>query len=238
MRRGVVVPLLLLAAPALARNEADMAVAQAIREFNSILSGRQTTGIESVRDTIVANLKNCSPKVAKSIRFQLDRGYKSKYKASDDFCKCISQMLAAGGKEGIAKLFHRYKASSKRHKLRVGIAEALGECGDEQALSTLLKIIHDKTPEVATAAVKSCASYAKVKADKRKNAMRKLIDRYMKVSDDAAGKKPESREMHMYKQMDPAMRETLKAFSGGESLDSALAWDAWWREKSKQPWKD
>ena len=32
------------------------------------------------------------------------------------------------------------------------------------------------------------------------------------------------------------MNETLKAFSGGESLDSAEAWDAWLRENITKPW--
>jgi hypothetical protein len=230
--------LLLLCGAAFARNEADMRVANAIREFNMALTG-QGGSIHSVRSVIVADLKSCSPKVAKSIRFQLDRGYKKKYKKDESFLKCISEMLAAGGKAGISKLYHRYKAESKRDGVRRGIAEALGDCGDPLALATLLKIVHDKAPEVAATAVRGCASYAQGAAGKvRKDTMRKLIDRYIKVSDGAAGKKPESREMKMYKAVHPAMKTTLSAFAKGEELDSALAWDAWWRDRATQKWED
>ncbi len=233
--------LLMLCGAVSAGREDDLEVARAIRSFTYLLMGRQPgspSTIGGVRTVIVQHLKKCSPKVAKSIRFQLDRSYKKKYKRDDEFLKHVSRMLASGGKQGIAKLYGRYKASSKRDGVRVGIAEALGECGDKSALSTLLKIIHDKAPEVAAAAVTSCSVYAKVKPKTRKNAARKLIDRYMKVSDGAAGKKPESREMRMYKAVDAAMKECLKAFSGGESLDSALAWDAWWRDNATKPWPE
>lgn len=233
--------LLMFCGAVTAGREDDLEVARAIRSFNFLLTSRQPgppSTIGGVRTLIVRHLKKCSPKVAKSIRFQLDRGYKKKYKRDDDFLRHVSRMLAAGGKQGIAKLFLRYKASTKRDGVRVGIAEALGECEDSDALPTLLKIIHDKAPEVAAAAVTSCAVYAKVKPKKRKDAVRKLIDRYMKVSDGAAGKRPESRAMRMYKAVDAAMRESLKAFSGGESLDSALAWDAWWRDNATKPWPE
>ncbi len=160
------------------------------------------------------------------------------YKKDDEFLKYVSQMLAGGGKQGIAKLYGRYKASTKRDGVRVGIAEALGECGDPRALSTLLKLIHDKAPKVAAAAATGCGQYAKVKPKTRKAAMRKLIDRYMQVSDRAAGKKPESIPMRMYKAMDAAMKKTLRAFSGGENLDSALAWDAWYRDNATKPWPE
>ena len=162
MRRTVV--LLLLCAVARADRDADLACAHAIREFNMILIGNGGS-IASVKSAIVANLKNASAKVAKSIRFQLDRGYKKKYNLDAEHWKAISTMLASGGKAGISKLYKRYKGESKRHALRKGIAEALGECGDKQALDTLLKLIHDKQPEVAAAAIKGCASYPGVKGD-------------------------------------------------------------------------
>ena len=97
---------------------------------------------------------------------------------------------------------------------------------------------HDKLPEVAAAAVRGCGNYPKVKVDKRKKAMRALIDRYAKVTDEAAGKQPDSVEMHMYKQVKPEMDKALKAFSGGEALDSAQAWDAWLRDNMTKPWPE
>ncbi len=234
--------LLALCGTTFAGREDDLAVARAIRSFNFLVIGKSTPGdpstIGGVRTLIVQHLKKCSPKYSKSIRFQLDRSYKAKYKKDDEFLKYVSQMLAGGGRQGIAKLYGRYKASTKRDGVRVGIAEALGECGDPRALSTLLKLIHDKAPKVAAAAATGCGQYAKVKPKTRKAAMRKLIDRYMQVSDRAAGKKPESIQMRMYKAMDAAMRNTLKAFSGGENLDSALAWDAWYRDNATKPWPE
>ena len=106
------------------------------------------------------------------------------------------------------------------------------------SFAQLLKLIHDKAPSVAAAAVTSCAAYAKVPMKQRKASVRTLIDRYMKVSDAAAGKKKESIEMRMYKAMDVAMKATLKTMSGGESLDSALAWDAWWRDNATKKWPE
>ena len=240
MRKPILLTLLLCTVASGGRQD-ELEIRRAIIAFNGLLIGRTGTDpatIGGVRALMIAHLKKVGPKTSKSIRFQLDRAYKKKYKRDDEFLKEVSRMLAGGGKQGIAKLFGRYKASSKRDEVRIGIAEALGECDDKNALSTLLKVIHDKTPEVAAAAVTSCAVYAKVKPKVRKAAARKLIDRYMKVSDGAAGKKPESREMSMYKLVNAAMKETLKAFSGGESLDSALAWDAWWRDNATKTWPE
>ncbi|MHC4340261.1 MAG: HEAT repeat domain-containing protein, partial [Planctomycetota bacterium] len=115
---------------------------------------------------------------------------------------------------------------------------ALSGCGDDEALETLLKMIHDKDPDVAAVAVKGCGSFPKVKVERRKKALRQLIDRYKKVTDEAAGKDSESPQLKMYKKVKPAIDATLQAMSGGERLDSALAWDAWLRERMKQPWPE
>ena len=48
--------------------------------------------------------------------------------------------------------------------------------------------------------------------------------------------KPDSKEMLLYKAVDPAMKASLKTLAGGEELDSAIAWDAWWRDQKE--WKD
>jgi HEAT repeat protein len=233
-RRTVV--LLLVASAAVADRGADLAVANAIREFNFILIGRSSGSIESVRDRIIANIGDCSPRYAKSIRRQLDRAFTYKVKHDDHFYKCTAEALAGCGEPGIKMLYKRYKSSKKRGQLRISIAEALGGCGNEEALTPLLKVIHDPMPEVAAAAVTGCGPYAKVKPDTRKKAMRELIDRYKKVTDDAAGKPADSREMHMYAKVKSAMDATLKLFSGGEELDSALAWDAWLRDNVTKPW--
>jgi hypothetical protein len=241
MRGGVLAILTLLGSAAVAAaDEAnhDQVLAGAIREFNFILLGRSDGSIDSVRDRIVAHLKDGSPKVAKSIRFQLDRGFTPKYQASLHVQTCIAQMLASGGTQGIAKLFQRYKASMKRDDLREAIADALGGCGDDQALETLLKVMYDKEPKVAAAAIRGAANYAKVPPDRRKAAMRAIIDRYSRVTDAAAGKEADAPPMLLYKAVKAVVDDALKAFSGGESLDSAIAWDAWLRENMTAKWPE
>jgi hypothetical protein len=225
--------LLLLAGGALANPNAIGA--QAIRDYNWTLVGRSHHSIESIRDRLAPVMQTMSAKYAKSIRFQLDRGYKKKYKATPEFLAVVSQILAAGGTNGIATLWRRYKAEGKRDKVRLGIAEALGGCGNDRALTTLLKIVYDKSPEVAAAAVTGCASYAQVKQDKRKNAVKELVKRYAKVYDDAAGKEPETKQAKMYQALKPAMNATLRAFTGQE-LDSAAAWKAWLGENLAKNW--
>jgi hypothetical protein len=76
-----------------------------------------------------------------------------------------------------------------------------------------------------------------VAPDKRKAAVKKLVDLYGKVTDDAAGKAPETKQMKMYEALRPAMNETLKAFTG-EALDSAAAFKAWWQENATRPWPE
>lgn len=225
---------LLLLAGAAGANP-DAIGAQAIRDFNWTLVGRTEHSIEAIRDRLVPVMQTMSPRYAKSIRYQLDRGYGKKYKQSPEFLAVVSQILAAGGTQGIATLWRRYKAEGKRDKVRLGIAEALGGCGDDRALATLRKIVFDKTPEVAAAAVRGCASYAKVRQDDRKAAVKDLVRRYAKVYDDAAGKEPETAQAQMYQALKPAMNATLKALTGQE-LDSAAAWKAWLAENLSRNW--
>jgi len=232
--------LLALAYGALAADRAaETAVAGAIRTYSFILVGRaDASQVESVRDTIAANIGGCGPRVAASIRRQLDRGFDPKYKQDTAFHKVTAEALASCGEQGVNMLWKRFKGSSKRDDLRIVIAEALGGYGDPSALDALLKMMHDGLPEAVAAAVASCTRYAKVKPERRKEAMRQLVDRYRQITDDAAGKEQDAREMHMYRKVKPAMDATLEAFSGGERLDSAQAWDAWLRENVTRPWPE
>jgi hypothetical protein len=230
----------LLAIPALADSRAaDAALYQAMRQYHGVLRSGGHAGIDGVRDLVVANLKEASPKYRKSILNQLDMGFKKSYGERDiHFYKCLAEGMAAGGKQGIAKVYRRYKSSLKKEAICIAIVEALGGCGDDEALSTLLKICFDKRPDVASVAVAMCAKYPKVKVKERKSTMRKLIDLYNKVSSDAAGKERDSKQMQMYLKMKPRLDETLSAFSGGEQLDSPQAWDAWLRENITKEWEE
>ncbi|MGH7163269.1 MAG: HEAT repeat domain-containing protein [Planctomycetota bacterium] len=227
--------LLLFALPAAA---GELEVLSAMRDYYAILGGEARGSIESVRDRIVPNLASCRPDTQKSVRTQIDKGFDPKYGKDASFHAVLAEILAKAGKPGINTLRTRAKASGKRTELRKVIAEALGACGDRDALDVLVDMAYDADPDVARAAVSGCSPHAKVKQDKRKATMRKLIDRYLKVTDATSGKLPESVEMKLHDALAPAMNETLKAFSGGEQLDSAKAWDAWLRENMTKPWTD
>ncbi|MHC4549474.1 MAG: hypothetical protein ACYTEZ_11935 [Planctomycetota bacterium] len=233
--RGLAV-LLLLAGAARADRNADLAAAAAIREYYRTLRPNQP-GIETVRDRLVPIMQDLSPKTGKSIRNVIRRGFDRKYGKDLPYLRCLCEILAAGGKPGIAILGRQYRTSRKNEELCVAMAEVFGECRDPLALNELLKMMHDKRPPVAAAAVKSCAAYAKVKQDKRKEAVKKLVQRYGKVTDLAAGKGPETVQMKMYLALKPAMNTTLKDFTGQE-LNSAAAYQAWLSENLARPWPE
>ena len=238
MKRIALLLLMLTSVAAADRGNA-VAVNQAMLDYYRILNG--INGIDlmpSIRDRIVNNVKGVKPKTRNSVVRQLNKGFDSKTATGSDFYRPLAEALAGCGKTGIAMLKKRIKASSKRLTLRRLCTEALGSCGNQLALKVLLGVIHDKDADVAAAAVKGCASYSTAKGKTRKESMRKLIDRYIKVTADAAGKARDSDQRRMYDALKPAMNETLKAFSGGESLDSAEAWDAWLRENITKPWPD
>jgi len=182
-------------------------------------------------------MKDLGPETAKSVRYVIQQGFERKYKKDLAYKRCLCEILAAGGDAGIAVLAKEFRSSLKDDPLRVEMAKALGACGDEEALDSLLKMVFDKAPEVAAAAVTACGKYPKVKQEKRKAAVKKLVDLYGKVTDDAAGKAPDSTQMKMYEALRPAMNEALKAFTG-ESLDSAAAFKAWFQENVTKPWPE
>ena len=228
--------LLLLAAAAFADKSDDLTAANAMRDYYATLRGESHTTIESVRDRLVPVMQRLSPDVGKSVRYQIQRGFEAR-KDDLSYQRCLCEILAAGGGPGIAVLAKEYRSWMKNDPLRTAMAEALGRCGDEKALDPLLDMASDKAPEVAAAAVKACGACPKVKPDKRRAAVKKLVDLYGKVTDDAAGKAPETPQMKMYEAVRPAMNETLKALTG-EALDSAAAYKAWWQENAPKPWPE
>ncbi len=231
MKRAV---LLLLTGVASADREAETAALSAMREYHGTLTGQGS--IESVRDRLVPVMKRVSPETGKSVRFQIQTGFERKRK-DVAYCRCLCDILAAGGDAGMAVLYKEYKGSTKHDGLRVAMAQSLGACGDEGALDHLLKMAFDKAPDVAAAAITACGNYPKVKPDKRKAAAKTLLDLYGKITDDSAGKAPDTVQMRMYLAVRPAMDATLKAFTG-EALDSAAAFKAWFQENATKPWPE
>lgn len=230
---------LLLALAASADAKGDLEIASAMRSYYAMRANRgDEGGIGSVRDRILANFRGASPDTRKSVIHQIDLGFEEKYGKSDAFHAVLAEILAGCGDAGIQRLRTRAKASGKRPSLRRAAAEALGKCGDDGALDALLAMVFDPEPGVAVAAVTGCSSYARVKPDRRKAAMRKLVDYFLKTTNDTSGKAPDSKERKLYDALAAPMNATLKAFSGGEELDSAKAWDSWLRENSTRPWPD
>jgi len=230
--------LLLAAVPAAADGSGDAVAIAALRDYYRTL-GRPNAqpSIESVRDRLVPVMQNLSPRVGKSARNVIRRGFDKKYKNSFSYLRCLCEILAAGGQPGISILYKQYRKERKNAPLCRAMAEVLGACGDERALDPLLKIMYDTRASVAAAAVTGCASYAKIKQDKRKAAVKKMVERYTKVYDDAAGKEPETVQAQMYQALKPAMNATLRAFTGQE-LDSAAAWKAWLGENLARSWDE
>ena len=227
--------LLLLASAALADRNADAAAISAIRDYYRTLRPNES-GIENVRGRLVPVMKDLSPKTGKSVRNVIRRGFDRKYEKDLAYHRCLCEILAAGGKPGINLLYKQYKSSMKNHPLREAMADVMGDCGDELALDPLLKMMHDKTPSVAAAAVMSAANYARIKEDKRKAAVKKMIEHFSKVTDQAAGKPAESKQMQMYRALKDPMNATLKGFTR-EALDSAAAWKSWFAENSTKSWE-
>jgi len=225
---------LLAAVPAAADSSGDAVARGAIRDYYRTLRPNEP-GIESVRDRLVPVMQKLSPRVGKSARNVIRLGFDKKYKKGISYLRCLCEILAAAGKPGISTLLKQYKKSKKDVPLCRAIAEVFGVCGDERALKPLLEMIYDKRPSVAATAVTGCASYARVKQDKRKAAVKKMVARYTKVYDDAAGKEPETVRAQMYQALKPTMNATLRAFTGQE-LDSAAAWKAWLGENLSQNW--
>jgi len=215
-------------------DEADAQAAAALRIYYGTL-GDPGASIDSVRSQLVPIMKDLSPRVGKSVRNVIRRGFDKKYKKDLNYKRGLCDILAAGGKTGLNLLFKEYKSSMRDDDLREQMAEAFAQCGDEDALESLLKMVYDKAPKVAAAAVTGCASHAKVQEKERKEAVKQLVTYYGKVTDGAAGKDAESREMELYLALKPAMNGTLKAFTG-QDLDSAAAFKAWLDENITQTW--
>jgi len=228
--------LLLLAAAALADDDADAIATAALRDYYLTLRP-DTPGIESVRDRLVPVMKRLGPRVGSSVRNVIRRGFDRKYKKDLAYHRCLCEILAAGGEPWMNILFKQYKASRKNVPLCVAIAESFGSCGDDLALDHLLKMTYDKNPEVAAAAVKGCASYARVEPGRRKAAVKELITLFGKVTDGAAGKHPDAPATKTYLALKGPMNDTLKAMTG-ESLDSAAAWKAWYDENAASAWPE
>jgi hypothetical protein len=229
--------LLLLAATGLADDAADAAARPIIRDYYATLTNTPGYTIESVRDRLVPIMKDFGPETGKSVRYVIQQGFEKKYKKDLSYKRCLCEILAAGGAPGMAMLVKEYKSSSKDDRLRAAMADCLAKCGDDKALEHLLDMAFDKAPDVAATAVRGCGSYPKVKPDKRKAAVKRLIELYGKVTDDAAGKAPDAPPMKMYEALRPAMNETLKALTG-EGLDSAAAFKAWFSENATKPWPE
>jgi len=209
-----------------------MAVVGAMREYYALLGQPGNGNIESIRDRLIANVPHGSYKTQKSVRTQIEQGFKAKYKKDAAFHKCLAQILAAQGKRGLNRLYKVYRSMRKQTETRAAIAQAMAGCKDESALDLLLKMVHDDEEKVAAVAVAGTARYVPKDGDAKRRVMRTLVDLYAKVTAKAQGEPKLSDERRRYDVLKPVLDKTLDAYSGGEKLDSAQAWDAWLREQA------
>ncbi|MEE8107081.1 MAG: hypothetical protein V3T86_16220 [Planctomycetota bacterium] len=208
----------------------------AIREFYMIRDrGGDVSRIQTVVSQLAAGYPSCKPDTRKSIRNQVDKGLQKKDHAFEFYRGC-ADFLCGIGKQGLNKVSKRYSASKRTHAVRLAIAESLTECNKPAAMGILLKISFDKYPPVAAQGIRGVGAYYKCKQEKRKATMKKLIDRYKKVTSAARGKKPDSKELKLYQAVKPALDETLKKLSNGEELDSFEAWASWLSENMTTTW--
>ncbi|MEM8884246.1 MAG: HEAT repeat domain-containing protein [Planctomycetota bacterium] len=205
-------------------------VIQAMREYYALLPVPGNGNIESIRDRLIEHTPHVSAKMAKSVRRQIDKGFAKKYKKDAAFHKALAETLAGLGKPGLNTLYKRYKAT-KAPATRIAIAEAMGACGDEIARGSLVKMMHDKDAGVAAAAVLATVQLIPKDVKAKRGVMRSLIDLYAKTTAKAQGKGKETKERKAYETLKPALDKALNAYSEGEELDTAQAWDAWLREQ-------
>ncbi len=182
-------------------------------------------------------MKKMSAKLAVGVVRTLNRGFERKYKKGIEFYRGICSCLAAGGGRGISTLYRRYKAEGKRHDLRLEIVKALGACGDTRALSTIMKMVHDKTDEVAAAAIQGSASYNTVDEKTRKNVAKILVQTYVKTESKAAGKGRTTKERVRLDLLKEPLQNALTAYCNGEKFTNGAAWSSWLRENITQSWK-
>ena len=229
--------ILLVALPAVAGTKEAAARKQvdaAMRQFYGTIRGGGDATMKEVRDELIAALPHIGGKEQRDVRNALDKvfGY-TKIKYSKTYLRYVADVIASNGKRGINKLYNRYGKLKRSHDRRAVIVEALGDCGNIHALTVLRKVMHDKETYVAVAAVEGCAKYAG-KTKKATNAtMRDMINLYKKVTSSAQGKGKATKERIRYDSLKAAFDSALNAFSDGEKLDSAEAWDAWLRESMK-----
>ncbi|MCZ6574061.1 MAG: HEAT repeat domain-containing protein [Planctomycetota bacterium] len=228
--------LLLLTAVALADRAADRAVYEGYLEFVRFI-GKRGGSLQAMHDKIVPNFRKAGPRYKTSVLKNLPRAFQDKkYGLTLGDKAVIADTLAGCGSKGLAKCKQLLKANKRDAQVRLVIAEALGKCNNSRALKILTgSVIQDKDPAVAEAGVLACRSYVGGKQQARKNAMKSLITRYIRVTDAAAGKKSDTDAVKLYKRLQPALNTTLREFSGGTSLDSAKAWEAWLKEHATKP---
>ncbi len=233
--RGICI-LLLLTGVAFADRAADRAVREGYLEFVNFI-GKRGGSLQAMHDKIVPNFTKAGPRYQTSVLKNLPKAFQNKkYGLTLGDKAVIAETLAGCGSKGLAKCKQLLKANKRDARVRLVIAEALGTCNNSRALKILTaSVIHDKDPSVAEAGVLACRPYAGGKQQARKDAMQSMIKLYIRVTDAAAGKKSDTDAARLYKRLQPALNITLKEFSGGTSLDSAKAWEAWLKGHATKP---
>jgi hypothetical protein len=235
MRRMRVMALVLLVSLPVAAGSKEAAarkqVDAAMRDFYGTLRSKSDGNIRDICDRLIAALPHIGGKEQSTVRNSLDRVFDARYKRTPTYLRCVADVIASNGKRGINKLHNRYTKLKRSYETRAVIAAALGDCKNVHALTVLRKMMHDKEPLVAVAAIDGCAKYSGETKKAKYTTMRDMINLYAKVTAKAQGKGIDTKERMRYMSLKPAFDKALNAYSDDAKLDSAQAWDAWLREK-------
>ena len=100
-----------------------------------------------------------------------------------------AETLARCGNAGLRQLKQQWSANKSRPTVRRAIVRGWARSENPNALKHILDPgLWDKNRSVSEAAIKGCANFTQVKVGTRKKTLQKLIERYKRVTDAAAGK--------------------------------------------------
>ncbi len=229
-RMRALVALLALATAAYAGQPYDRNVEAALAVFRGGNAGGE---LEDARDRMVANFRKAGPRYRTAALRGIGAQFNRKLKRSEEYLEVAAETLARCGNAGLRELKQQWSANKSRPTGRRAIVRGWARSENPKALKYILDPgVWDKNRYVSEAAIKGCANFTQVKVGTRKKTLQKLIERYKRVTDAAAGKPAKSKEARAYALLKPALNETLAVLSGGENFDSALAWAEWFKQFS------
>ena len=226
--------LLLLAAPILARPDADP-LKQLVKDLNDAAKAGDTAAFDA-----------CIAK-AEELKGSMDE------KKFDPVVKAIGKVtghkdegmaaaaIGALGKlkvKGSSKLFGKQVAPPAKvaeEKLPVHLAaiRAAGEIQDEESVKGLLNNLDHAMPEIATASAEALALFKGLEAKDRLDLLGDLIKELEKLERKVAGAKQEEAKAAADK-VRAAVGAALHGLTGKEGVSTAEDWEKWLKEEGRR----